>query len=735
MDHDIGRETVMLLRKMRIMLLAVLVLALLAGCMTAAGAEELRPIQRINEEGFVSLLRKFAGEVDYTWGPWQFQTLLLNGVSLSGDVNDEGIVTSVSGESDPEHEETLTALKETLRLLYESDQTPAIEELMDAGEEADMDVEFGKLHLEAGMFTLNYWSDWFLPMRADDLAQFLTEAGLLEGDLGIYRSVTLGNNDCRARMQTDEQGKLSSLHLYYYGEDAESGKAFFSEMSRELLEGQDADTALQLIGGQYDGLEVGKKAVEKLDGLRLTLNRTKNYYRLYFNINTIPWNAAAFSDSFGEMAAAAAAEPATDPEAFAGIDTDAQAAEQVIFRGNGVTVTMRGLVYGRTEGGVDAIGLKLLVEKEEGVLLDRIAFPVSDVNRWKGDFRFFDKSMYYPKGTSACSEETTAWWKLDDLKENIPGFDGISSFRIGVNLIPPEGQGETVRGETVELTTGLPERPLPGKALYSDDHLTVNLTGVGESSDRWFVLGLAGENRGSDKTALGPYRGNAYVNDFQVYRCMMDMEIPAGLRMQGRLTLDREELQKLGITDLSQVDTLRIVLAEYITSENRLGDILITREDLGLQQADAAEPAPETVLYDRDGVKLVFTGLGADGRSLDMTLRNESGDRAILGVRPVAANGWQINLGGWDFTAKAGESSRQLIPVADLIPDFTEFSDIRLQVYPCKRNAELGFNEPQYDLAQETELTFGPAAQHEDRGSVLAEYQGVTTLRWGISYR
>ncbi|MBO4837040.1 MAG: hypothetical protein J5564_05025 [Clostridia bacterium] len=724
----------MFVRKMKTVAVAVLMLALLAGVFSAAAEGSLKSYQDMDQDLFLSLLREFDPEASLSWGPWEWSAGLMNDMTLYGTLKSDGSMASASCDADPEDKQSLEALKDTLRALFESDQTPEIEQMIDDRAAADLDVFVAKLHLEEGCFTLTYDSDWLPSMTAEELEQFLRDVGLLEGDLDYSRSAALGKEDYRAKIQVDDLGKLESLSLYYYGGDAESGKTFFSRMSGELIDGQELQDTLQLVDGRYDALETGKNAKADFRDFRVTLNRTKKYYRLTYRIKLIPWNAAAFAEGMEGTVAAAGDIPAMDPEAFSGIDISAQIPETVIFQGNGVKVTALELVYGKTDGGVDGIGLKLLVEKDEGVDLNRIAFPVSSVNRWKGEFRFFDKSMYYPTGAAACREETVAWWKLDDLKKQIPAFEGITSFKIGVNLIPPDGAGETVRGEAAELSTGIPESPLPGRTLYSDERLTVNLTGVAEGTDRWYALGIACDNRG-DKLTLGVNYNSTRLNDFRFYACDMGIEIPAGMRVQGTMTLDRGALQELGITDLSQVETLKVKLVNFDSADSPLGEVLITREDLGLQdqaEGTAAEPSQETVLYENAGVRLVFTGFSADGRSLDLIMKNGSEDTAILQVQPFSANGWQLNAGGWNYSAKAGENHRQLLPIADFVPDFTELTDVSLRICPCRRNVEYGITEALYDQMQEASLTFAPAAQHEDRGTVLVDHQGVRLLFRGF---
>ena len=708
--------------------MALLALVLLAGCVSVSRAEgDLKPYQLIEQEAFLSSFQEYDPEAVYSWAPWEGESWLLNDIFLTAGLREDQSIAYVSCDGDIEDKQSLEALKSTLRMLYEGDQTPEIERMIDAGEEAELSTDIGPLYLEAGSFTLNYQSDFLPSMKADEFEQFLRDSGLLEGELFYSRSARLGKKDYRADVEVDFAGRLKDLKLWYYGADAESGKAFFSAMCPELIAGQELKDTLGMISEKYDALEIRKRVILDPDGLVITLYRAKNYYRLSFDVETIPWNAAAFTDQMTPTAAAAAASQGPDPEVYSGIDTEAQIPETVIFEGNGVKVTALRLVYGKSGGGADCIGLKLLVEKDEGVSLDRIAFPVTTVNRWKGDFSFFDQKMYYPKGTKAEKAETTAWWKLDDLKRLIPGFDGISSLKVGVNLIPPDGAGETIRGEAAELSTGRPESPLPGVTLYSDDKLTFNLTGIEESTDRRFVLGVACDNRGS-KASLGIHHNGAYLNDFRFYGCDMQLDVPEGLRAVGTMTLERQALADLGITDLNQVESLKIRLTDYNVSPAAIGEVLITRADLGLEAPADDAPAQETVLYENAGVRMLLAGLSPDGGSLDLIMQNESADAAVLQVRLVSANGWQLNRGGWEFSAKAGKKDRQLVPVAFFIPDFKELADVKLQVFPCRFDENYGIYMAIYEQAQEASVTFGQAATHEDQGTELYNGQGVRLM-------
>lgn len=716
----------MSIRRIRPLAIMVLVLALLTAGFSAAAAEPMQPYFLMDQDTFLSWFREFDEKAAYSWEPWHFSVPVINEVNLEGAFANSGYITTIICDGDPDEPIALDTLKNILRVFYESDtDTPTIEEIIDAKGEADLDLFMVKLHLQEGSFTLQVNTDILPGFTADEFMQLLEDYGLLDGEIDISRRATIGTKDYRGAVKIDTSGVLRNLYLYYYGDDAESGKAFFTAMSRYLLDGTDQEETVRMIEDQYEVLETSKSINTDFSELSVSLRRAKKYYYIRFVARKTPWNAAAFAESMDGTRASAQKAQTFNEKAFSGIDTTAQITPTILIQESGVTVTALELQYGRNGAGKDAIGLKIRIEKEEGLDLDRIGVPVSYMNRWKSDIKLSEGGVYSVDGTGAMKKETTMWWTLDELKKQIPGFAGISSFRISVNLIPPQGAGETIRGEAIELTTGIPESPMPGTTLFSNEQFTINLLGIGDATDRQFVLNLAFDNRG-DKMTVGSNFNGSVLNDFRFYGCDMGAEMPAGMRITDKMTLSRSELEGLGITDLNQIESLKVGLMDYNSPTGLIGEILITPEILGLE-GTAAESA-ETVLYENAGLKLVFKGMSKDGRGLDIAMKNESGDTGILRVEIISANGWQLKLGGLDFTAKAGDSSRQMLQFADFIPDFTEASDIHLRITPCKRNTEYRINEPLNEQAQDYVLTFGPAAQHDEQGTVLLDHDGIRLI-------
>ena len=713
----------MSIRRIRTLAIMVLVLALLTAGFSAAAAEPLQPYFLTDQDTFLSWFREFDEKADYNWNQWQFNVPVIDDVILEGVFADSGYITVIICTTDPSDAKKLETMKDILRVFYESDtDTPAIEEIIDTKGEAVLGLFVMNLNLQPGSFILQANTEVFPGFTADEFMQLLEDYGLLEGEMDIYRPATIGKGDYRCTVKIDTSGALRDLYLYYYGDNAESGKAFFKEMSAHLLDGLYLEDTVRLVDGMYETLETNKSAVADFEDMKVTLRRTKKNYYLRFFVRQMPSDADMFAESMDGTRASAQTAQALDEKAFSGIDITAQITPTVLIQDSGVTVTALALEYGRNSAGKDAIGLRIRIEKEEGLNLDRIGIPVSYMNRWKSEVKLSEGGVYSADGTGALKQETTMWWTLDELKKAIPGFAGISSFRIGANLIPPQGAGETIRGEVVELTTGLPESPMPGTVLFSNEQFTINLLGIGEATERQFVLDLAFDNRG-DKMTVGSNFNGSILNDFRFYGCDMGAEMPAGARITGKMTLSRSELEGMGITDLNQIESLKVGLMDYNAPTGLIGEILITREVLGLE-GTAAE-AEETILYENAGLKLVFKGLSSDGRGMDLIMKNESGDTGILRVGILSANGWQLNLGGWDFTAKAGENSRQVLQFADFIPDFKEAADIHLRITPCKRNTEYRINEPLDDQAQDFVLTLGPAVQYEEQGTVVLDHEGT----------
>ena len=726
----------MTMKKLAMVLLAA---ALLACCFSVSGAEgELRPFQLIGQDAFLSSFREFDSGADYRWMPWEGTAWLLNDLYLTAGLTADNRIANVSCDGDPEEKESRQALKQTLRALYEGDQTPDIETMIDAGAEAELKTDVGSLSLAEDTFTLNYQSDLIPSMKAEEFEALLRDMGLLEGELYYARTGLLGEQDYRASVRVERAGRLKELNLSYYGTDAGLGKAFFSALCPALIAGQELEDTLGMISGEYDGLETGKRVKVSGEEFVITLRRAKRYYQLSFDARRIPWNAAEFTDGMDQMEAAAADSQGSDPEAFSGIDTEAQIPETVIFEGNGVRVTALGLVYGQTGGEADAIGLRMLVEKDEGVELDRIGIPVYSVNRWKNDFRFSDGGIIYVSGTPARTEEQVLWMNLSDLKEKMPGFAGISSIEVSANVIPPEGKGETMRGDRMTLTTGVPESPLPGVMLYSDDTLTITLTGLKESDreDR-IILGAACESRGEAMELL-VRRMVSKLNDATFYGLDMLLNIPENGRTLSEMIIKKDNLQQeAGITSLSQVEDLSFKLEDSNHPDQPCPEVHITREILAkilpedvAQPDQAAETLPKTLLYEQSGITLTADGLSPDGSGLNMVMENGTGNQAYLEVHVVTVNDWLVD-GYWTFKAKPGEKTRQILPLGGFIPDFDGFSEILLKISPCEMVPETGMLSSLRDQAQEARLSIGPAAAHDDQGTVLLEEDGFRVILKG----
>ena len=288
------------------------------------------------------------------------------------------------------------------------------------------------------------------------------------------------------------------------------------------------------------------------------------------------------------------------------------------------------------------------------------------------------------------------------------------------------------------LTTGIPDSPLPGVALYSDDMLTINLIGLNESErENRIILGAACESRGDAMTLLAK-NGVSKLNDATFYGLDLGLEIPENARTLSEMIIYTDEMERAaGITSLHQVEDLTAKLVDYNNTNSAPVEIHITREILAqilpedeTQPDQAVQEFPETLLYEVSGITLTADGLTPDGRGLNVVMMNGTDDQAYLEVHAVTVNGWLVD-GYWTFKAKPGERSRQILPLADYIPDFDGFSEILLQITPCEMMPETMQLSRLQGQEQEARLSIGPAGTHDDQGTVLLEKDGFCVILKG----
>ena len=729
----------MLNRGMKKLSAAMVLLAVLLCVFSASAEKSAEPYRQPDYYAMQEAMGEFDGEAAWEWEPWSWQFNLRNKLTMYGSLEkDTGNLISIGALAGRKSgEEGRQALKDTLAALAGiSAEFPEAAGLIDSGEKAKLKQDPYTLTLSERRFVISRSSSAGPWITLGDLHGQMTDAGLAYAYVRLYRTGTLGEGDFRAEVMLDEAENPEYVYAYYYGEDAEAGTKFFTKISGILLDGSDLEQTTGLIRSQYDKVEYDTSTGFDFKGVEVQLYRDEDMHCLMF---TFPEDPGDEETPAGEEETPAVEEaPAFNPAAFEGIDLSGQIEPTVLYRGNGVTVTVTGLEYGADKAQQDAIGVKVKAEKDEGVELDRIGIPLYSVNRWKGKFSFSEGNTLSMTGAAARTEEKVLWLRLNDLKENAPGFTGIGSIELSANVIPPEGKGETVRGEHVTLETGLPDSPLPGVTLYSDDTLTINLTGLKETNreDR-ILLGAACESRGDAMTLL-VRNGVSKLNDATFYGLDLGLEIPENGRALSEIIIYKDQMQKTaGIASLDQVEDLTAQLVDYSNPGREPAEIHITREILSqillegeTQKEQAAQELPETQVYGNAGVTLTAEGLSPDGRGLNLLMANGTGDMAYLEVHVMTVNGW-LTDGYWTFKAKAGEKSRQVLPLADFIPDFSGFSEILLEVTPCEATPDTPLLTKLQGQEQKARLTIGPAAAHDDQGTVLLETDGFRVILKG----
>ena len=228
------------------------------------------------------------------------------------------------------------------------------------------------------------------------------------------------------------------------------------------------------------------------------------------------------------------------------------------------------------------------------------------------------------------------------------------------------------------------------------------------------------------------------LNDATFYGLDMLLNIPENGRTLSEMIIKKDNLQQeAGITSLSQVEDLSFKLEDSNHPDQPCPEVHITREILAqilpedvAQPDQAAETLPKTLLYEQSGITLTADGLSPDGSGLNMVMENGTGDQAYLEVHVVTVNDWLVD-GYWTFKAKPGEKTRQILPLGGFIPDFDGFSEILLKISPCEMVSETGMLSSLRDQAQEARLSIGPAAAHDDQGTVLLEEDGFRVILKG----
>ena len=91
--------------------------------------------------------------------------------------------------------------------------------------------------------------------------------------------------------------------------------------------------------------------------------------------------------------------------------------------------------------------------------------------------------------------------------------------------------------------------------------------------------------------------------------------------------------------------------------------------------AEGAQTLPAQVLGENKGITLRLNGLSPDGKSLDVQVENAGTEPRAAVLENFIVNGWQIDMPN-RIMARAGQTERLLIPLAEKVPGFAGFRDI-----------------------------------------------------------
>ncbi|MBQ9196197.1 MAG: hypothetical protein IJ157_03050 [Clostridia bacterium] len=216
----------------------------------------------------------------------------------------------------------------------------------------------------------------------------------------------------------DEEERLYAVSAQYAGKEPNEGRDFLTAFATFFLTDDALDAGKRFIEAYYDVLETGKSEKVKVDdSYTFQLYHTKAYYRLSLSISreSIPSDALRFPNP-EELAALR-----LDPIARLGIDKDRKIPKTILLEHNGMKLILSDEYYHsfpelrivlRMEGAQEGARAEVKLAKINGRTVD-----------FGGDIASSTEAYLDNE-----NEESNMYLKLQNIKEYLPDFDGLSSL-------------------------------------------------------------------------------------------------------------------------------------------------------------------------------------------------------------------------------------------------------------------------------------------------------------------
>ena len=228
------------------------------------------------------------------------------------------------------------------------------------------------------------------------------------------------------------------------------------------------------------------------------------------------------------------------------------------------------------------------------------------------------------------------------------------------------------------------EEEKPMSLVYDANGFRIYVTGsvVHNEKRNALEIGLFAENNtGEDLLLFNSLSSVSNVDGFTVGSDFY-VDLKAGASGPAELLLYDWGLAQSGITDPEAIGSIVVTMVDGKTMK-KLDTFTVTHADLYGGDAEAAGPAPAEgaqtlpaqVLGENKGVTLRLNGISADGQSLDVQLENAGTEPRAAVLENFVVNGWQLDAYE-RITARAGETKRVLVRLAEKVPGFAGFADI-----------------------------------------------------------
>ena len=224
----------------------------------------------------------------------------------------------------------------------------------------------------------------------------------------------------------------------------------------------------------------------------------------------------------------------------------------------------------------------------------------------------------------------------------------------------------------------------PMSLVYDANGFRIYVTGkVGHNDSRGCVsIELFAENNTEEELLLAnALTGISKVDGFKVLSDYY-FDLQAGESGKTEFVLYDTSLAEYGITDPRQIGSIEAAIFDGYTGQ-MIDTFNITHADMYGDDPEGAAPAPAEdaqtlpaqVLGEDKGITLRLNGLSPDGKSLDVQVENAGTEPRAAVLENFIVNGWQIDIRN-RIMARAGQTERLLIPLADRVPGFAGFRDI-----------------------------------------------------------